>query len=157
MELVSALRPLECVEESLARLYRALADRFASDTKVAAFFGRLSFEEQSHTTEVQFLRRLVRQNPTEFAALDAELPAIQADIDAIQAFMARVADVTIEEALQFTAQIEGDAAETHARIARSLVNPEAVKSVDGLSRADRRHLDSVKTFLAERGATDEKA
>ena len=142
MELVSALRPLECVEESLARLYRALADRFASDTKVAAFFGRLSFEEQSHTTEVQFLRRLVRQNPTEFAALDAELPAIQDHVDAIQEFR-RVADVTIEEALQFTARIEGEVAETHARIARS-GQPGGCQERRRAVRADRRHLDLIR-------------
>jgi rubrerythrin len=155
MEVASALRPLECVEESLARLYQALSERFAGDGPATMFFSRLAFEERSHTNEVQFLRRLVRQNPKEFGVLDLELPAIQKSLDEIQAFAARVARVTLEEALHFTARIEDGAAETHSRVARGLINPEARTSVEGLSQADRRHLETVRSFMKERGVADE--
>ena len=35
---------------------------FAADEEVARFFAHLAFDEQSHTQDVQFLRRLLRHN-----------------------------------------------------------------------------------------------
>jgi rubrerythrin len=151
MELVKALQPLECVEESLALLYQSAADRFAADEQAARLFAHLAFDEASHTQDLQFLRRLVRHDPDELLVLDAELPAIQADLIAIQCFLERLPEVTVEESLRFAARIEASAAETHARVARAMVNQEAAESFDGLSAADRRHLQSVEILMKERG------
>jgi rubrerythrin len=151
MELVTALRPLEFVEQELAEIYEALGVRFQDDEEASRVFARLSFEEKSHAGEIQFLRRLSRQNPAEYAEINLELPTLLTEIDALQEFHGRVADVSLEDALHFAVRAERGLAETHARSARSQAHPVVSNKLSELSEADRKHLGRIYTFATSRG------
>ncbi len=155
MDLLSALRPLECLEHELDMLYEQLAARFAEDEEASRFFARLSFDEKSHVQDIQFLRRLARQNPADFAGFPLELPALEVELRDVRGFRDRADEVTVDEALQFTTRIELGAAETHSRSARTQAHPAVAKLLDGLSKADYRHLELVRSFAAARGRSVE--
>lgn len=151
MDLLTALRPLECLEQELALLYEELAQRFSSDEEASRFFSRLSFDEKSHVQEIVFVRRLARQNPTEFSSLPVELPALDREIAQVRDFRDFVPEASLVGALEFTTSIEHGVAEVHARAARAQGHIALSKMLDGLSSADRRHLDLIRSFAAARG------
>jgi rubrerythrin len=155
MELLTALRPLECIEEDLAEIYEELSTRFQDDEEASRVFARLSFEERTHVQEIQFLRRVARQNPLEYAGIELELPTLLAEVEAIQRFRHQVSEASLVDALVFALKSELGAAETHARAARGQAHPVLASKLSGLSEADRRHLGLIGTFAAARGVTYE--
>jgi rubrerythrin len=71
-EIQSVLKPLEHFETLMQEIYAKLAQRFGSDPDAGALFRRLAFEERSHVGQVQFLRRIARQNPSHFSEVDVD-------------------------------------------------------------------------------------
>ena len=72
-DLQSALRSLEQFEVLMREIYNELCEAFSEDAEASALFSKLAFEESSHLGEVQFLRRLTRQNAAHFAEVELDL------------------------------------------------------------------------------------
>ena len=98
-EIQSVLRRLEQFETLMQEIYALLAKRFGADADAAALFTRLAFEERSHVGQVQFLRRLARQNPSHFTEVDVDLEAIQKELQQIERVHGAVGELSLREAV----------------------------------------------------------
>lgn len=110
-EIQSVLRPLEQFETLMQEIYAVLAKRFGGHADAAALFTRLAFEERSHVGQVQFLRRLARQNPSHFTEVDVDLEAIQKELQQVERVHKDVGELSLREAVVLAIEFENGVAE----------------------------------------------
>ena len=146
----NVLKPLEEFEGEMGKLYRWLHEKFRDDEEAAFVFYRLNLDEKAHASIIQYQRRLVRQNPKMFKKIGFDIEDLNRTRDGLARFMDRKR-LTLEEAIRFSVELEGSAAELHLRSALQ-------QSVEGLSRllgslgsADRLHLELLKSLAAKKG------
>ena len=70
-DILTILRLIEKLEESLSKLYELFSNKFTDDQEAAGFFHKLSVEEDSHRNLVSYQIRVARQNEDIFG--DAEV------------------------------------------------------------------------------------
>jgi len=150
-EIQSVLKPLEHFETLMQEIYATLAQRFGGDTDAAALFRRLAFEERSHVGQVQFLRRIARQNPSHFSEVDVDLEAIQREIEQIERVHAAVDELSLREAVVLSIEFESGVAEVHSRPAIAGSNREVGTMLRSLHNADLKHYTSLVEFARKRG------
>ncbi|HLE60357.1 MAG TPA: hypothetical protein VI700_02375 [Thermoanaerobaculaceae bacterium] len=150
-EIQSVLRPLEQFETLMQEIYAVLAERFGADADAAALFTRLAFEERSHAGQVQFLRRLARQNPSHFAEVDVDLEAIQKELQQVERVHGAVGELSLREAVVLAIEFEKGVAEVHSRPAIAGSNPEVGSMLRSLHSADLKHYTLLVEFAQKRG------
>jgi rubrerythrin len=150
-EIQSVLRPLEQFETLMQETYAGLAKRFAADNEASALFSRLAFEERSHVSQVQFLRRMVRHNKAHFAEVEVELAVIERELKQIERVHAAVQELSLHEAVVLAMEFESGVAEVHSRPAIAKSNPEVARMVRSLESADLGHYNALADFAQKRG------
>ena len=149
MELTALLSRLEKLEESVAGLYGWLAEVFADDQEVSAFFSRMKLQETSHAGLVRYERRLVRSAGDSFEDLDLDAAPIEELEGWIREFREGPIGPSLGQALLFSMKVESHAAESLHRDAMTRANPDLRALIDSLSRADRQHFEELKRFAAD--------
>jgi rubrerythrin len=150
-EIQNVLRPLELFETLMKEVYAVLRDRFGDDADARALFTRLAFEENSHLGQVQFLRRLARQNPSHFAEVDVDLDAINTELKQIEKVAESAGQLSLHEAVVLAIGFESGVAEVHSRPAIAASNPKVSSMLASLHGADMRHYNLLVAFAQKRG------
>ena len=150
-EIQSVLRPLEQSESLMNEIYSELAEAFAADTEASSLFSRLAFEERSHLSQVQFLRRLARQNGSEFGEVDIDPDELGREVAELETVLESVRRLSLREALVLAIQFEGGVAELHARRAIAKTNPDVARVFGTLHLADERHREALIELAVRRG------
>ena len=123
-DLQSALRSLEQFEVLMHEIYNGLCEAFSEDAEASSLFSKLAFEESSHLREVQFLRRLTRQNAAHFAEVELDLDALQREVTQLENVRRAAPQLSLHEAVVIAIEFEGGVAEVHSREAIAKANPD---------------------------------
>jgi len=150
-EIQSVLRVLEQFEILMHEIYNELGEAFSEDAEAAALFSKLAFEERSHLGEVQFLRRLARQNTVHFADVELDLDALQREVAQLENVRRAASKFSLHEAVVIAVEFEGGVGEVHSRRAIAKANPDVSKLLVSLRAADQRHRDALLEFARKRG------
>jgi rubrerythrin len=150
-EIQSVLKPLEQFETLMKEIYTLLGKRFSTDPDAKAMFARLAFEESSHAGQVQFLRRLARQNPSHFADVDVDVEAINTELRQIEKVTEAASQLSLHEAVVLAIGFENGVAEVHSRPAIAGSNPKVGSLLQGLHSGDLKHYNLLVDFAQKRG------
>jgi|YNPBryunderm2012_1023409.scaffolds.fasta_scaffold09824_2 rubrerythrin len=151
MEIQTLLKPLEELEREMQALYEWLAETFAADREAARVFFRLAMDEKRHATMVEHLRRLARQNPQLFPAIDASLGEVARCLVECRALRGNGSPPSLRVAIQAAVDLENAAAESHYRQAIGAAVPEITQLLQALGEADRLHGAALTRLAAARG------
>ncbi len=148
MDLQTALKRLEKLEQEMAQLYRWLADRFVEDQETAAFFRQMEAQETSHAELVRFQKRLVRSDPSSFTDPEIDATGIDEIEGWMRAFRSGEERPSLGQALVFAMRIESHAAEHLHRSIFASVNSDLHALIGNLSRSDWKHFEALRDFAA---------
>ena len=151
MDVQQILRPLQQFEEKLGELYAWLAGVHAADAEVASAFRRLALDERSHAAQVEYQRRLVRQNPRLFNEVALDLAEVFAGLDRIEKIRANLEPPGADEAIRIALELESSAADYHYRNAIAQLDPDMARLLGSLGRADRQHYETLLELAQDRG------
>lgn len=155
MELSTALRTLERLEEKIAELYTVFSQWYADDVEVSSMFLRMSREEMGHRNVVRFERKLLLQgSDCEFAG-ESIMAQIRNIMHSIDQYIVLSEPPSACEAVQFAIRIEVDAAENHTRKEMLAGHPEIGQLANKLGRADELHVEKLTEFARQRGYLEE--
>jgi rubrerythrin len=151
VDIQQILRPLQRLEEKLGELYDWIAGTLAEDGEIAAMFHRLSLDERSHAAQVEYQRRLARQNPNHFAQVDLDLAEVFATLDVVHQVRQAGQELTVAKAVRLALELESGAADYHYRTSLSQLNPDVARLMGSLGRADRLHVERLLDLAQRRG------
>ncbi len=150
-EMQTVLKLLEQFEGLMHAIYEQLGATFAEDAEASAVFSKLAFEERSHLGEVQFLRRLTRQNAAHFPDVEVDLAALQAEVAQLEGVREATARLSLHEALVIAMEFEKGVAEVHSRRAIAEANPDLARLLASLQAGDERHHQALMGLARKRG------
>ena len=109
---VEVLKQIELVELKMAELYRSLAIRFERRNALARELAGIADEEVAHADLVRFKARMILSGGG--GLRDAGFPDayFQRILDAVDEFLAQRPWPSLAESLEFSAKMEGTAAES---------------------------------------------
>jgi rubrerythrin len=145
------LRPLQQLEEKLGELYFWLAGVHAADVEAAAVFTRLARDEKSHAAQVEFQRKLARQNPRLFGQVELDLGEIFRVLERIEKLRANLDPPTVDDAIRVAIELESSAAEYHFRNVVAQLDPSMAKLLGSLGRGDSQHYETLLDLAQRRG------
>ncbi len=145
------MRPLEQFERLMQQIYNELAEAFSNDAEAAGLFSKLAFEEGSHLGQVQFLRRLVRQNSKQFGDVEIDPDVLAREVEELEKALEAARRFSLHEALVIAIQFEGGVAEVQARPAIAKANPDVARTLGDLHAADERHRKALIELASRRG------
>ena len=151
MDIQQILRPLQQFEEKLGELYSWFAQVHAIDLEFAAVFNRLAMEEKSHAAQLDYHRRLARQNPKLFDRVDLDLAVVLAALERVEQVRSEPAPPTIAAAVGLALELESGAADYHFRNALAQLNPEVSRLLGSLGRGDQVHYQRLLELAQRRG------
>jgi rubrerythrin len=152
VNLTTFLDSLETLENEMAGLYGALADRFeASDAEASGLFFQLAMQERNHANLVRFARGLVRRTPERFAEAPTDDRDVQRLVERVRGFRAAVDEPTLEEAVGFALDVEGDPLEQLHRKVVEWSDSEVGRVMAQLASDDRGHHERLGEFAGRRG------
>jgi rubrerythrin len=132
----------EQLEEVAARIYRALAERFAADPQAQSMFLRLESEELQHALRIRLLRSQYAREQRLFTGVVLELglaDALLAEGQVILRLVASAAPLTLGEARLLMARLEDRFAAVHADALAGLGDPGLRRFFAALAEQDREH------------------
>ena len=151
VDIQQILRPLQQFEEKRGELYAWIAETRVADQEVAAVFHRLALDERSHAGQVEYQRRLARQNPNHFAQVELDLAEVFAGLDVVHQARQAGQAMTVAKAVRLALELESSAADYHFRKAIAQLNPDVARLMDSLGRADREHVERLLELAQRRG------
>jgi rubrerythrin len=150
-DIQGVLRLLEQFESLMNEIYNEFCEAFSGDAEASALFSRLAFEERSHLGQVQFLRRLARQNSVHFADVELDLEALKREVAQLENIRRAAPHLSLHEALVIAMEFEKGVAEVHSREAVAKANPDVSRVLGSLQAGDQRHFDALLAFARGRG------
>lgn len=151
VEVVIILRHLEDVETRLAKLYKLFSEKFAEDAEAAFVFYRMSMEERSHASLIQYQLRLAKQNPKLFPAVPFDLDTTLAEKAKLTRILDRCGVLDLEGAVATGLQLETAYFESHCRAAAAASVPELSRLLASLGAGDEAHIKNLIDFAQRRG------
>ena len=151
VDIQQVLRPLQQLEEKLGELYDWIAGTLAEDREIATVFHRLALDERSHAAQVEYQRRLARQNPNAFAQVDLDLAEVFAALDVVHQARQAGEALTAAKAVRLALELESGAADFHYRKSLAQLDPEVARLMGSLGRADRLHVEQLLDLAQRRG------
>jgi rubrerythrin len=149
----TVLEHLERLEGNLEILYEWFSGLYQDDREAAALFEHLSFEEKSHLNIVKFGLRMVMKERKAFGRVDIDLARIKEALGLIETIRMTKPPPTLEQALEFTLQLEAYSCDGHYRASLQQANPQIAAMIGNITTSDKKHLDSVLAFAQKRGIT----
>ncbi|MEF9426181.1 MAG: hypothetical protein L0956_03045 [Candidatus Mariimomonas ferrooxydans] len=142
-DILTILRLVEKLEESLSNLYDWLSNKFSDNQEARSFFNQLSFEENSHRNLVSYQIRVARQNKDLFADVEADVEGIKNALEKIKLIMDN-SSLSFEDAVRLTVEIESTLAEQYAVILMKQSIKEFSKLIDSLGSGFKEHHNNLK-------------
>jgi len=104
-DILTILRLIEKLEESLSKLYVLFSNKFSDNQEIKSFYHQLSVEEDSHRNLVNYQIRVARQNEDIFSNVEVDVEEIKNALQKINLIMEN-SSISIEDAVRFTVNIE---------------------------------------------------
>ncbi len=150
MLITHAFRPMIELETELSRLYESWADRFSSDTEASQLFAKLSREEKTHASLIEYQQRIFKKNRQFETHVQIEVAAIDAVIAEIRRVRKEAPPATVAHAVVIALGMEASAAESHFKNALRKANEEVERLLNSLGKEDGAHVRALEEFAAKR-------
>ena len=147
MEILPALNKMEEIERKASELYRRYHTIFYYQQEAAYFFYKLYIEEKGHANLVQYVRRLVRQNPKLFQALDYSKEDFDKILNSLDSEISRKRPLTLLEALETAEELEVTLSEGFIRQLPLKTNSILLDLYSALGECD--HTERISAFKAK--------
>ena len=151
MDILTWLKPLAEFEGALADLYEWMSELYFDDAEASFVFFHLSRDERSHVDLVDFLRRLVRKDPSQFSGFDLDIAELESARERVRGVREQPQPPAVDASLTLALELEVGAAEFHFRSALGQSNPEVGRLLDSLGRGDREHQARLLDLAQKRG------
>jgi rubrerythrin len=142
--ILTVLDALVQFEENLRDLYVWLSDVYSRDPVASGTFYRLSLKEASHVNLVKYQRRLVHENAANLRYIEVDVSEIRQILGGVREFRRRPDAPQLEEALDFTIELEMAAAERVHTTATAHQDPGIETLMGRLAGDDRKHYEILK-------------
>lgn len=133
------LQKSEELELLAAEIYRALAERFASDAEHRSLFERLEKEELQHAARVNMLASHYLRDRKKFAELPIDVTALDDALARGKTLLERVPTLSLVQAILECAGAEKAFASAHAEVLAKNSIPMLGSFFEKLAAADREH------------------
>lgn len=150
MNIVIALGRLREMEEAMGAHYKALAQCYAAEPAVAAFFKQLAHDEEAHARMVEFESRLVVGNSGQFGDAQLDPTQLKSALDAVRS-QRPIPGASLEQALRFAYDMEKSAGEAHGLAVVAELSPKLRKLLAALDAGDRYHAQTLERFARSLG------
>jgi rubrerythrin len=141
---------LQQFETHLAELYDMFSEVLAGDAEASALFASLATDERSHAAEIAYLNYLASTDSSEFTPVNLDTRELLASTVKVKRARDAVSTMTADSALQVALDLEGEAADYHARMALLEANASAVGLLRELGEADEGHRGRLAQFMEQR-------
>ena len=136
------------VEETLAKIYRRLAEHGPGDETLRQLWRQLAADEDQHAQQIRFLLRLPREGVVKGENLP--LATATAMRDYAKKALKEITDKAISEAtaLQLARKLERDFGQVHATVAMEYQQEQTRSMFAALARADQNHERLLAAFYS---------
>jgi len=142
--ILTVLDALVQFEEVLRDLYVWLSEVYSRDPVVSGTFYRLSLKEASHVNLVKYQRRLAHENAANLRTIEVDDSEVQRILGGVREFRGRTDAPRLDEALDFTIDVEKAAAERVHTTDTAHRDPDIEKLMGVLASDDRRHCEILQ-------------
>jgi len=149
MNISNALAKMEEIEKKASDLYKAYHGAFFHDQDVAYFFYRMHLEEKGHRNLVQYVKKLVRQNPKLFKEIDVTEEELDGMIARLDAELARKHHPPLDEALQIAEELEISLSEGYLKNIPLKNKSILIDFYNALGERD--HTEKITAFKSKKG------
>jgi rubrerythrin len=147
VDILTALKKLGDLENSVGKLYEWFATLFQNDEKAREFFKKLAEDEQAHFDIVKYQERVVRKTPKDFEHVDMNLAAVEELLWSIKSF--RKTTPCVKDAIGFALHIETEIVETYAATIMDKSNKNLAEMVKGMTHGFKEdHYKQLIQFAA---------
>lgn len=148
MDIIKALIRIEKIEELAAELYKYYHTAFFKDKEAAYLFYGLYVEEKGHKNLVQYVKRLVRQNPKLFKDPDTDPEELDKILARLHSELGRKGRVTLKEALHVADELENGLCEGYLKYLPGAANSILLDLYGALG--DKSHVAKIAGFKKAR-------
>lgn len=152
MKITTALNKMEEIERKASELYKHYHGLFHNDQEASYFFYRMHLEEKGHRNLVQYVKKLVRQNPRLFNDLDVSEEELEGVISSLDSQLERKRQPSLEEAVQIAEEIEITLSEGYLKNLPLKNNAILLDLYGALGEKD--HTERITAFKAKVGVRD---
>jgi hypothetical protein len=149
MNIINALNRMEEIERKASELYRSYHATFYHDQDAAYFFYRMHLEEKGHRNLVQYVKKLVRQNPKLFKEVDISESELDKIISRLDHEIARKLQPSLEEAIEIAEELEITLAEGYLKNVPLKNNSILLDLYSALGEKD--HTEKITAFKMKKG------
>ena len=150
MDVLKVLNKLKELEINASELYDWFTNMFESDPQAMALFEKLNKDEISHSEIIQFQIQLVSKNRKQFKDIFIDMGEIDLAIAKIQSAMKAEDPPSLQQAVEFSLELEADIAETFYRTAILDSNFQVGKMINAIVKSENDHVDRLRKFAKDR-------
>ena len=150
MDILGVLERLENLELAIENMYKSFNQKFFDDIQAAELFRKMGEDERGHLKIVQYQRRIVVGNRRLFDDVEMDLDEVVQVTNEAEKGADISNDLSLDDALKMSIEVEKSAAEHHYHTAMSKANPAFSEMVRSLGSADEEHMGRLEKFLGER-------
>jgi hypothetical protein len=150
MEIIGALNRMEEIEKKASELYRGYHAAFFHDEEAAYFFYKLYLEEKGHRNLVQYVKRLVRQNPKMFSGVDFTEEEFDKILSRLNEELSRKHQPSLMEAIEIAEEFEITLSEGYLKHLPLKHNSILLDLYNALGEKD--HSEKITAFKMKIGA-----
>lgn len=138
------------IEETIAKIYRVLAEVSSYPQPLQQFWIEMACDEDDHAQQLKLAARLCNDK----LVADELLPRDRVEflLRETRRFLARLqqSPVSADKALQLTHLLEEQFLQVHINSAASFSDPQMKKMFQALAHSDHEHVERLKRFIATR-------
>lgn len=149
MKITTALNRMEEIEKKASELYKHYQGLFHNDQEAAYFFYRMHLEEKGHRNLIQYVKKLVRQNPRLFSDLDVTDGELDRIVMMIDSQLERKKQPKLEEAVEIAEELEITLSEGYLKNLPLKNNRILIDLYGALGEKD--HTEKITAFKAKVG------
>jgi rubrerythrin len=140
------------IEETVAKIYRVLADVPAYSDTLQNFWIEMACDEDDHAQQLKLAARISGENV--IGEEHIPLAKIESLLREAKSYLTRLQQgaVSAEKALQLTCLLEEKFLQAHINTAATFKDPQTKKMFQSLAEGDRLHVERLQSFMATRNA-----
>lgn len=132
----------------MAKLYKALYEKYPLNLKAATLFYKMYLEEKSHLNLVRYQKRVVWQNQSLFRDIDCRGgDCLESTSKEIKKILSMVNEMNLRECVEKAIELEKSAAESHLKGWTRHSNLKFGLFLENLAKDDIEHYSKLERFL----------
>jgi len=138
------------IEETVAKIYRTLADSPDYPSELQHFWIEMACDEDDHAQQLKLATRLC--NDQSFGEEQVSIERVDFLLREAKRFLARLQQgpVSSDKALQLTRLLEEQFLQVHINAAAHFSDPQTKKMFQALASGDQEHVARLQRFIAKR-------